>query len=323
MKKIVFYLTVLCLSFAHAQTECNPANHLEAQSFGGVRVQTYVYNGECNFFVSLRTSQGEEKYFISDQGKLTSFVSSSENFPTSTNSRSTGSRQYYLRPITQANISLQNDPASNRLTINMANGERMIINTASQTVADITGANWKPNPKGFREFRRNGQVIGEYVHDDDCINCGAIHPSLQGTEQTFRPAGILIDSLENGVLSTSRFRRGEDPRGLLDEYTTFSDREGRKCSIKNRYLYDYEFAGSAVDGMVFKFDNDVDRVPTRNGALNETLAEFLARVCANKGIPDFDVSHLRPGGCPHCGTGEMEESDDEFFDSFSDIIDSL
>lgn len=324
MKAILSILILIYITQAMAQTECDPADHLTSRNFNGVSVQTYVYNGECNFFISLRTERGEEKYFVSDQGKLTSFVSSARTFPTSTNSRSTGSRQYYLRPIVRSNISLENDANNNRLTIHLANGERLIVDTASQTIKDITGANWRANPHGFRQFRRNGEIIGEYVHDEQgCINCSAVDSRLRGTEETYAPGGILIESLENGVLSSSRFRRGEDPRGLLDEYTVFKDRQGRECSIRNRYLYDYEFAGSQIDGMVFKFDNEIDRVPTRNGSLNETLAEFLSRVCANEGVPDFDVSHLRPDGCPHCGTAADHQPSEEFTDVFSDLLDSL
>lgn len=331
MKAIISSLVLVFSFTARAEISCDPSDHMEQRYFDGVGVQTFYVNGECTFRVSLNNSAGNEQFFVSDLGKLSTVVISNQAFPTSTNSRSTGSRDYHLRPVVRPNISMSHDSGSNTLTLNLANGERMIIDTASQSIRDITGANWRRNSRGFREFRRGGQVIGEYVHDElDCINCTAVDPRLAGTQQTYRPAGLIIDSLENGVLTSTRFRRGGNPGELPDEYMVFRDRQGRECSIKNRYVYEYEYINingrQVVDSMKFKFPNEVDRVPTRNGALNENLAEFLARVCASKGIPNFDVSQLRPDGCPHCGTRENSGArgpTDDFLESFSDILGTI
>lgn len=317
--KLLILMTLLFSTTAIA-FECDRSNHFDVQTIGKISIQTYYQDGECNFKVSSVTNGVSQQYFISDHGKLSSFVSSNQSFPTTKNSRSTGTRYFYLRPRTQRKISYETNEATGNISITMANGEKFIISSTSGEIQNITGTSWRKDPKALRQFYRNGSQIGEYAHSEECMNCVAIDRSLQGSQERFVAGGVIIDSVDHGVMLETPFRRGNDPRGATNSKTTFSDADGTECEISNQHVYRYKYEGNAIDGIQFKFTNDIDQFPTRSGTLNENLPTFLDRVCKQYGVEGFDVSSLRvDDGCVHCGTAGQNNPSNEFIEAFGDL----
>lgn len=333
MRLLQLLLFLSLVNNTYASTECVRDSDFGfssegTKSFGKVKIRNYYRGGECTLMMSVQRSDKagapyiDEMFSFSENGKLSSTVMSANSFSTSTNSRATGSRSYYVSPRVKKAVSYTHDEENGTITMHMTNGEDFIMSTKSGDIINITGTKWRRDKKALRSFSKNGKIVGQYVHSEDCINCGNIHSSLKGKKQEFSSGGLIIEGLEDGVLIDTKFRRGGDPRAYQSTKSTFTDKKGRKCSISNKFVYAYEldYRGD-INGIKIKFENDQDKYPTRTG-MTETLPEFLKRVCKSKGIPNFDVSSMESDDCLHC-EGKSVEIQSDAIDVLAPIVEKL
>lgn len=296
------------------------------KTFGKINLHNFYNNGECSLIFSLeRDTEGggvREVFSLSDHGKIGATHLTGKRFPTSTNSRSTGARVFYITPRKKTNVSYDYDKDKKTLTIHMTNGEDFVLSSESGEILHIGGVKWKRDPKALRSFIKNGNVIGQYAHSSACINCGNIHPSLRDSEEKFTAASLIIEGLQSGVLLDSNFKRGEDPRGYMHKKTTFTDRNGQKCAITNKYVYKYQLdRNGRLNSMKLKFENDYDKYPTRKG-MTETLGEFLKRVCKNNGVPNFEVGTSTNEDCVHCDKKQILPAN-KALDNLTPVIEKI
>lgn len=333
MRVLQILLFITMFNNVYGATECVRNSDFGFSSegtkkFGKVRIRNYFKNGECTLMMSVNRNDKkgspyiEEMYSFSENGKLSSTVMSANSFSTSTNSRATGSRSFYVTPRVKNSVGYTHNEEENTVTMHMPNGEDFIISTESGDIVEITGTKWRRDKKALRSFHKDGKLVGQYVHSENCINCGNIHSSLKGKKESFSSGGLIIEGLEEGVVIDTKFRRGGDPRAYQNMKSTFTDKKGRKCSIGNKFIYAYEldYRGE-INGIKIKFENDQDKFPTRTG-MTETFPEFLKRVCKNKGIANFDVSSMEDDNCIHC-EGKIEGSQSEAIDLLTPVIEKL
>lgn len=253
----------------------------------------------------------EEQLTFSDQGKILSFVGSGSGFSTSTNSRATGSRAYYLLPRKKDNVSYTISD-NGILTVEMANGEKAIIDTNTGELKDITNTKWKRNP-ALRSYIKDGKIIAQDVYADNCINC-SLKYKIKYDSFKFSQGGLVLEGSTNGIVMATPFRRGGDARlpSVWGNSTkgTFIDSTGKSCSIDNEFLYDYTYEHfgkrPSIDKIAFKFPTDQSKTKTRVG--EETVEEFLKRVCIKqKKIADYNLDFFTPENlCDNCPTTVSE-----------------
>ena len=158
MKFFILITSLLLSTSLFAKTSCvkDPKYYFGnggTKIVGNIQIGNRYANGECMLTISVtrKTSDGkkiDESFTFSDQGKIFNFIGSSASYPTTKNSRATGSKYFYLLPRVKENISYE--VSEERLTINMANGERAIFNTKSGAIEDITNTKWRRDRALYR-----------------------------------------------------------------------------------------------------------------------------------------------------------------------------
>lgn len=325
LAKITFIVLFLSIYNVHA-VECikDPRFYFSndgVKRYGNITVYNQYKNGECSFRITMTrtTDTGrkiEEQFSFSDQGKLTTFLGSPVSFATSTNSRATGSRAYYLFPRKKENISYDIN-SNGDLVVHMTNGEDAIFSTKQAALKNITNTKWRRN-KALRSYIRNGKVIAEDVYAESCMNC-SLKYKIKYDKFLYSQGGLVIDSVGTGIVMSTPFVRGKDSR-LPTQWGnkikgSFKDNRGNICSIANQYLYDYEYEqfGSrrSIDKIHFKFPTDFSKSKTRVG--EENIQEFLKRVCIKqKGIKKFNLDfYSNDGNCENCKNTLQDSLPDE------------
>lgn len=302
-------------------------------SVGKVNIANHYKDGECNlrFSMSRVTEDGqkiEEQLTFSDHGKILSFVGSGETFSTSNNSRATGSRAYYLLPRKKENISYTVSD-NGIITVEMANGEKAVINSKTGSLEELTNTKWKRN-RALRSYVRKGKVIAQDVYADNCINC-SLKYKVKYDSFKYSKGGLVINGVTNGLVMSTPFRRGGDARlptiwGKSIK-GKFIDSSGKGCSIDNKFLYDYtyEHLGKrrSIDKIAFKFASDQSKTKTRIG--EENIEEFLKRVCIKqKKIKGYDLDFFTAKNlCDHCPTTVSEAAPKVITPSIKKLFDHI
>lgn len=169
-------------------------------------------SGEC--FVDVGPSNSRDmiyrSYAFFDTGLLMVFNSYGEG----SNSATTGSREFYFFPRS-GKLDLKMDAAAGTITVTMADGDEVAIDSTTAQIRSISRAEVAVAPK--------------------------IDPSNQGGVEVSRFDGLMLDT---------GYSRGGSAANSPDRPSTFRSGQGQLCRVTNREIFKY-----AGGDHFFKFDD--------------------------------------------------------------------
>lgn len=186
------------------------------QRRGSIQLQVIPSSDDSKCFLSIRNRKASgllyRSYLFTSEGELLVFNSLGNG----NEAESTGAREFFMFPRVQAAATYEWNDDTGRLTVTTVNGNKASFDYEDAELVEMTGAVIKRDSE-IRPDNRGGVEITQYQ-------------------------GLILDA---------GFKLGSAPSGVSGAISTFTDRNGKTCKIRNYEVFKYTADGDVI----FKFSD--------------------------------------------------------------------